>query len=187
MSNTKKILTQPLRIFIVAMLIGLLMKILGWPMASQVMFVSFTTIGLLYGLRFWKKPIKQFKDYNKLILVLFWVINGVLSILDVQHTIFIHLVIAISFVLWFVLEGAGYLIHGNQHTKNSTLQLLWNIAMVFGTLAIIAGSLMKILNWEYALSLLVLGIVVVCAYVFRDTFAVEGLKNEDTNGEELQA
>lgn len=163
------------------------MKILGWPMATQIMFVSFITIGILYSVRFWKKPIKQFKDYNKLILVLFWSINGVLNILDVQHTIFIHLIIALTFVLWFVLEGASYLIHGNQNTKSSTLQLRWNIAMVFGTLAIIAGSLMKILNWEYALPILVLGIVIVCAYVFRDTFAVEGLKKEDANGEELQA
>ncbi|PIF01398.1 MAG: hypothetical protein CR994_02275 [Maribacter sp.] len=148
------------------------MKILDWPMATGVMFFSFSIIGILYGFRFWKKPLKQFNDCNKLILILSWAINGILNILDVQHTIFIQLAIAVSFVLWFIFEGTDYLAHDGQNTKNNTLQLLWNIAMVFGTLAIIVGSLMQILNLEYAFSILVLGGVVACAYIFRDTFTV---------------
>lgn len=55
MSTYKKILTMPLRLSIVVLLMGMLMKVLEWPMAKEVMFVSFAVIGILYVFRFFKK------------------------------------------------------------------------------------------------------------------------------------
>ena len=186
MRPSRKVLTLPLRILSIAVLLGVAMKILAWPMATEIMFLSFSTVGLLYCYRFWKKPSKQFMDYNKLVLVSFWALNGIFSLLDLPFTIVFQAIIAISFVLWFILEGVNYFIRGNQKTKNRSMLLLWNLAMVFGTLAIIAGSLLKILDWEYAISLLAMGIAIVCAYIFKDSFTGNGLQNDESNNGEYQ-
>ncbi|MRX64858.1 hypothetical protein [Maribacter luteus] len=187
MGTYKKVLTKPLWILIGAISMGLLMKILGWPMANEVMLISFIAIGSLYTYRFWKKPLKRFNDYNKLVFILFWALNGVLNILDVPHNLFIHSIIAISFVLWFVFEGTSYFLRGNQKVKNRSLHLLWNVVMVLGTLAIIAGSLLKILNWEYSTLVLILGIAILCAYIFKDTFSTnQRITKEEQNNEEYQ-
>ncbi len=186
MRPSKKVLTLPLRTLSIALLIGVAMKILAWPMATEIMFFSFSTVGLLYGYRFWKKPTKQFMDYNKLLMVSFWAVNGIFNLMDLPYTLFFQAIIAISFILWFVLEGATYFINGDQKSKNKSLQLLWNLAMVLGTLAIISGSLLKILNWEYAIPLLAMGIAIVCAYIFRDTFVGSGLQNDESNNGEYQ-
>ena len=45
--------------------------------------------------------------------------------------------------------------------------------MVAGTLAIIVGSILKILNWEFALPLLTLGIVILAAYILKDVFVAD--------------
>jgi len=55
-----------------------------------------------------------------------------------------------------------------------------------GTLSIIAGSLMKILQWEYASPLLSLGIIVVAMYILKDVFSTPEVKEEDATNEEFQ-
>jgi len=168
--GTKKILTIPLRLTLVILLMGVLCKILEWPWAQQIMLVSFTVIGVLYSFRFWKKPKKVFIDYTKLTLVAFWTLNGVFNIMDLPYTTFFQVMIGISFILWFILEGTAYFLDGDRNTKNNNNRLLWNFAMVIGTLAIIFGGFMKILNWEYAIPTLILGLIIVAGYVLKDVF-----------------
>ncbi|MDE3740264.1 hypothetical protein [Maribacter polysaccharolyticus] len=187
MDPYKKAMTKPLWILMGAMAIGFLMKILGWRLANDVMLVSFIGIGMLYSYRFWKKPLKKFNDYNKLVFILFWSINGVLNIFNVPHNLLIHAIIAISFVLWFVFEGTSYFFRRKKNAKNRHFQFLWNILMVIGTLAIIAGSLLLILKWEYAKSLLVIGIAILCFYIFKDSFTLDQRSpEEEQNGGEYQ-
>ncbi len=186
MSTYKKILTMPLRLAIVVLLIGMLMKVLEWPMATQLMFVSFTAIGILYIFRFFKKTSRHFVDYVKMVLVFFWTTNGIFRIMDFPYTILFQVIIAISFVLWFVLEGTAYFLDEDRRAKNSTKQLIWNFAMVAGTLAIIVGSILKILNWEFALPILICGIVILAAYILKDVFVAEKISSEDRNNEEFQ-
>ena len=111
MTAVKKILKTPLRVSLVVLLLGMTAKILQWPFAKEVMLASFFAIGILYTIRFWKKIEKQYIDYVKLILVLFWTINGVLRILHFQYTLFFQIVTAITFVIWFIMEGTAYF-HG---------------------------------------------------------------------------
>ncbi|MBT8298128.1 MAG: hypothetical protein KJO52_07320 [Maribacter sp.] len=186
MSTYKKILTMPLRLSIVILLMGMLMKVLEWPLAQEVMFVSFATIGILYVFRFFKKPSRQFIDYVKMVLVFFWTTNGIFNIMDFPYTVLFQVIIAISFVLWFILEGTAYFLDDDRRAKNSTRQLIWNFVMVAGTLAIIVGSILKILNWEFALPLLIIGILVLAAYILKDVFVVDKIAAEDHNNEEFQ-
>lgn len=186
MSTYRKILTMPLRVAIVVLLLGMLMKVLEWPMATQVMFVSFTVIGVLYVIRFLKKTSRHFVDYVKLVLVFFWTTNGIFRIMDFPYTILFQVIIAISFVLWFILEGTAYFLDEDRRAKNSTKQLIWNFAMVAGTLAIIVGSILKILNWDFALPLLICGIVILAAYILKDVFVANKIASEDQNNEEFQ-
>jgi len=186
MSTYKKILTMPLRLSIVVLLMGMLMKVLEWPMAKEVMFVSFTVIGILYIFRFFKKTSRYFVDYVKMVLVFFWTTNGIFRIMDFPYTILFQVIIAISFVLWFILEGTAYFLDEDRKVKNSTNQLIWNFVMVAGTLAIIIGSILKILNWEFAVHLLTLGIVILAAYILKDVFKADKITGEDRNNEEFQ-
>ena len=186
MSAFRKILTVPLRISIALLLMGMLMKVLEWPLASQIMLVSFIAIALLYIVRFWKKGKVQFIDYVKLILVTFWTLNGVLRVLDFQYSIFFQIITAISFIIWFILEGTAYFLDDDRKAKNSNAQLAWNFSMVVGTLCIISGSLLKLLNWNFAIPLLVFGIAVVTAYILKDVFPFGKVDHGDEgNGEIL--
>lgn len=184
MTAYKKILTMPLRLSLVILLLGMLMKILEWPFASQIMLISFAIIGTLYFIRFFKKPSRLFLDYVKMVLVFFWTTNGVFRIMDFPYTIIFQVIIGASFITWFILEGTAYFLDDDKGIKNSIRQLIWNFVMVGGTLAIIAGSLLKILNWEYATHLLVLGIVIVTGYILKDAFTTDRLNKDDHNSEE---
>lgn len=177
---------MPLRLSIVVLLMGMLMKILEWPMAKEIMFIAFAAIGILYVFRFFKKTTRHFVDYVKMVLVFFWTTNGIFRIMDFPYTILFQVIIAISFVLWFILEGTAYFLDDDRKAKNTTNQLIWNFAMVAGTLAIIVGSILKILNWEFALPLLILGIVILAAYILKDVFKVDKIAGEDRNNEEYQ-
>ena len=164
----------------------MLMRIFDWPFATEIILAAFATTGILYIIRFWKKNDKLFLDYVKLILVVFWASNGVLRAMDMPYTLFFQIVIALTFVIWFVLEGTAYFLDEERKAKNSKAQVIWNFAMVIGTCAIIAGSLMNVLGWEFAIPLLVIGIAILAAYILKDLFIMSKVENEDRNNEEFQ-
>jgi len=186
MAFAKKILRTPLRILIAVFLVGILMRVLQWPYASEVLLTSFFGIGILYSLRFLKKKEKRFVDYVKLILVVFWTVNGVFRIMEFPYTVVFQIVIAVSFLTWFFLEGTAYFLDEDRRARNSMTQIIWNCAMVAGTLAIIAGSLLNVLQWRFAIPLLVTGIAIVAAYILKDAFSNSKLEKEDHNSEEFQ-
>jgi hypothetical protein len=186
MSVSHRVLKMPIRVSIAILLLGMLAQVLQWPYASEIMLVAFGAIGILYSIRFWKKIEKKFIDYVKLVLVVFWTTNGIFRILDFPYTIVFQVIIAVSFLTWFVMEGTAYFLDEDRKAKNSLSQILWNCAMVLGTLAIICGSLLKILHWDYAIPLFAGGIAIVGAYILKDVFPIKSLKNEDGNHEEFQ-
>lgn len=184
MTAVKKILNTPLRISIVILLLGLLAKMFQWPYAIGVVFFGFLAIGILYAIRFWRKSTRQYVDYVKLILVIFWTTNGILRILDFPYTLFFQIMTGITFVLWFIMEGTAYFLDEDRRAKNSLSQIVWNCILVVGTLAIISGSLLKILNWTYALPLLGFGILLIVAYITKDLFiGNKSIKDENANEE----
>ena len=84
------------------------------------------------------------------------------------------------------MEGTAYFLDEDRKSKNSLSQILWNIAMVIGTLAIIMGSLLNMLNWQFSLPLLAFGILTVAIYILKDVFIVTKMEKEDRNNEEFQ-
>ncbi|MGB6153571.1 MAG: hypothetical protein WBG48_16440 [Pricia sp.] len=186
MPTTKKILTTPLRIAISVLLLGMLSRILHWPFATETIVSAFIAIGLLYPFRFWKKQDKKFLDYTKLVLVVFWATNGIFRALDFTYSLFFQIIIALTFLIWIILEGTAYFLDEDRKAKNTRSQLLWNCAMVIGTLAIITGSLLNLLGWQFAIPLMVLGIGIIVAYILKDVFVSQKLKKNDHNNEEYQ-
>ncbi|MEO9893929.1 hypothetical protein [Aurantibacter sp.] len=186
MAFAKKILRTPLRILIALFLVGILMQVLHWQFASEILLVAFSGIGILYSIRFWKKIDKHFVDYVKLVLVVFWIGNGILQIMEFEYTVVFQVVIAISFLTWFFLEGTAYFLDEDRRARNSMTQILWNFAMVVGTLAIIAGTLLNILQWQFAIPLLILGILIVAAYILKDAFVASKYDKEENNNGEFQ-
>ncbi|MGB7393255.1 MAG: hypothetical protein WA913_02560, partial [Pricia sp.] len=83
-------------------------------------------------------------------------------------------------------EGTAYFLDEDRKVKNTRAQVLWNFAMVIGTLAIIAGSLLNILGWAFAIPLMVFGVAIIVAYILKDIFATNGIKKKDRNNEEYQ-
>jgi len=178
--STKKILKAPLRISVALLLLGIIARIMEWPNAAQIVITAFVAIGVLYTIRFWKKQPKLFVDYVKLVLIVFSTANGLFEMMNFSYTIFFQIIIGAAFVTWFVMEGTAYFMDDDRKAKNTTLQIWWNIAMVMGTLSIIVGSLMKILQWEFATPLLFMGILVVALYILKDLFVTSPKEGEAT-------
>ena len=186
MTDSTKTLKTPIRIALVTLLCGMLMRILNWPYTEGVIFISFFTIGILYAIRFSRKENKQPVAYIKMALVLFWTTNGMLKILDFPYTIIFQIGTAITFIGWFAMEGTAYFMDEDRKAKNSMIEVIWNISMVVGVLTIICGSLMHLLTWEFAIPTLTVGLTLVTAYILKDTFNPVKEESKDRKNEELQ-
>ena len=168
----KKQLTTPLRIAIVILTVGLLSKALQWwSFSDTIIFTGFGLIAGLYSYRFWKKTIKGSIAYIKLVLVIFWCLNGIFTIMDFAFSEIFQIISLIAFVFWVVMEGTSYFsVEDNDINKNNFKYLLWNAIMILGAIAIVMGGLFSVLNWEYAIYILVLGVISIMAYILRDVF-----------------
>lgn len=186
MRTHKKVLKTPLRISLVALLLGMVMRMLDWPYAAGVLFTSFLVVGILYAIRFSKKENKQPVAYIKMILVLFWTTNGLLRILDFPYTLFFQIGTALTFVIWFAMEGTAYFMDEDRKAKNSMIEIIWNFAMVLGVLTIISGGLMHLIEWEYSTTTITIGLTIVTAYILKDVFSPIKEIEKDPQNQELQ-
>lgn len=169
METEKKILRTPLRIAISLLLVGFICKILHFhTLANPIIILSLCAISTLYGMRFWKKSKKGFLQYNKLVLVTSWSLNGILKILDLSHNEFFQLIGGVAFIIWIIMEGTTYLIDDKDDNRSDIVYFIWNTMMIIGILAIIIGGLTKILEWEYATSTLITGFILVTVYILKD-------------------
>ncbi len=184
MSVQKKILKTPLRICIAIILLGMIAKFFEWSYAQEMMLLGFIAVGGLYPFRFAKKSPKLFLDYTKLILVSFWAINGVWLIFNFPYSIYLQIIVGITFILWFIMEGTAYFMDEDRRAKNNTNRVLWNCALVLGVFAVIAGSLLKVLSWAYAVHILSLGIIMIVIYILKDVFVSSGQKEDKHNNNE---
>ena len=168
----KKQLTTPIRIAIIILITGLLSKALQWwSFSDAIIFTGFGLIAGLYSYRFWKKTTKGSIAYIKLILVIFWCLNGIFTIMDFAFSEIFQIISLIAFVFWVVMEGTSYFsVEDNDINKNNFKYLLWNAIMILGAIAIVMGGLFSVLNWEYAIYILVLGVISIMAYILRDVF-----------------
>ena len=185
MENSKKAYKNPIRAAIASLLIGMVMRILHWPFSKGIIFISFAAILILYALRFFKKEEKKSVDLIKMALVLFWTTNGLLTILDFTHTLFFQIGTAFTFIAWFAMEGTSYFMSKEGDAKNSITEIIWNFVMVIGVLTLICGGLMHLLNWEYSIPTLTLGLTIVTGYILRDIFTAPKKNKDDINNEEL--
>ncbi len=172
----------PLRIAISLLIIGFICKILLVPkIASPLIILSLGAIFILYSLRFFKKTKKGFLEYTKLVMVSFWSLDGIFKILDLSFTDAFQIIGGLAFIIWIIMEGTTYLItdkEDSNNLNNRNNQLIWNTIMVIGILEIIIGSLGKLLQWEYAVPIIILGTIMVSLYVFKDTLTQKLQKRE---------
>ncbi|TLP72782.1 hypothetical protein [Maribacter sp. ACAM166] len=185
MENSKKALKNEIRAALSTLLIGMLMRVLHWPYAAGIIFTSFAAILILYAVRFLKKEVKNPVDFIKMALVSFWTTNGLLTILNFPYTLLFQIGTALTFIAWFAMEGTAYFMDKDRNMKNSLTDIIWNIVMVIGVLTIILGSLMHLLNWEYSIPTLTVGLTIVTSYILKDIFAPPKSQKEDSNNEEL--
>lgn len=186
MEPNKKILKTPLRVSLVALLIGMVMRILDWPYAAGVLFTSFLALGTLYAIRFSKKDNKKPVAYVKMMLVLFWTTNGLLRIMDFPYTLLFQIGTAITFVTWFAMEGTAYFMDEDRKARNSVIEIFWNFTMVVGVLIIIGGGLMHLMEWEYSVTTLTVGLTIVTAYILKDVFSPSKEIAPDEHNKELR-
>ena len=186
MSKSNKTLKTPIRVALACLFVGVLTRIVHWPYAGGIMLVSFLSIAILYAIRFSRKDPKKPVDYIKMLLVLFWTTNGLLRILDFPYTVIFQIGTALSFITWFAMEGTAYFMDHDRKSTNTIMEVVWNFAMVIGVLIIIAGGLMQLLKWEYAIPTLTTGLTIVTAYILKDIFNAEKKEKKDNNNEEFQ-
>lgn len=179
MESEKKILRTPLRIAISLLVVGFLFKMLhSTALSNPVILFSLAAIGVMYAWRFWKRTKKGFLQYNKLVLVTSWSLNGIFKILNISHNEFFQIVGGLAFIIWIIMEGTTYLIDDKEDNRSDIAYFMWNTMMIIGILAIIIGSLTKILEWEYATPTLITGFILVAAYVLKDLL-VQNLQKKE--------
>ena len=86
-NNENKILKSPLILSVGILFIGILFKVHHYPYANLIVVFGFSSIAILYLLRFLYKKPKKLIDFLKLLLVLFWTINGILSLLHFPYNV----------------------------------------------------------------------------------------------------
>jgi len=173
MANHKKKFGIPIRIAIGFLFIGMIFKIFDWLLAKEIMIIGFVVLATCYILRFYQKKEKLSLDYIKVILVLSWVLNGIFSILHIPYNFAFQIIAFLAFLTWFIMEGTHYFIaedKNNAKTENYLGKVLWNLVIILGTLGVVVGALFKILHWEYALPVLVSGLLCILLYILRDVF-----------------
>ena len=57
---------------------------------------------------------------------------------------------------------------------------------MLGTLGVISGSILKLLDWDYAVHLLSVGITIIGAYILKDVFVPAEPKENGRNNEGYQ-
>ena len=153
---------------IIILLVGVLFKIMHWPMASR--FILFGGIGLvtIYFVKVITQNNTSWIHYLRWAVIASFVLrlNFVLS--HWPYAEIIHVVFLVLFCTWFVLEIGRFLNSGEaKETKFAkVLRLLaWIIPGV-----VIAGAVMKIMHWPGAGIALVSGLVLGVCWWILDTF-----------------
>lgn len=172
MEAQKKFLTLHIRVAILVLLLGMVLKALQYSLMGTIgILLGFLGISLLYFLRFQKKEVKGSIAYIKLVLVLFWCLNGIFVVLHLPFGEIFKIISMVAFVFWCAMEGTHYFKADNENGKKISKHfILWNALMIVGALAIVVGGLFAFLSWEYALHLLVIGCALVLMYILRDVF-----------------
>ena len=185
MEKPKKACKNPIRAALATLLIGMLMQVLHWKYSAGIIFISFTAILVLYTFRFLRKEEKLTIDLIKMALVLFWTTNGVLTILNFPYTVIFQIGTAFTIIAWFAMEGTSYFMDKKDNAKNSLTEIIWNFVMVIGVITLICGGLMHLLNWDYSIPTLTLGLTIVTSFILKDIFTAPKKHDDDINNEEL--
>jgi len=185
MKKSKKAFKNPIRAALATLLIGMLMKVLQWPYSAGIVFISFTTILVLYTIRFFRKTEKLAIDLIKMVLVLFWTTNGILTILAFPYTVIFKIGTALTFIAWFAMEGTAYFMDKEGNSRNSLTEIIWNFVMVIGVITIISGGIMHLLSWDYSIPILTTGLTIVTSFILKDIFTAPKKQKDDVNNEEL--
>ncbi len=95
----------PLLILFVALCIlglGFYFKISHLKFGAEVMLLGFILITTTYLFRFYKKELKEFEDYNKLGLVIFWAFAGSFTLFHLPGAFVLFCIFTITFWMWLI-------------------------------------------------------------------------------------
>ncbi|MBK6834220.1 MAG: hypothetical protein IPG89_08105 [Bacteroidetes bacterium] len=84
--------------------LGFYLKISHVKFGSEVMLLGFALIVINYSFRFYSKEHKEFEDYNKLGLVIFWSLAGSFTLLHLPGAFVISCIFTIIFWLWLIFS-----------------------------------------------------------------------------------
>jgi len=167
--NQKKILKTPLRVAIALLIIGVMFKIQHWPLANWIIDLGFTSIAILYPIRFWRKPDKKLIDYCKLIFVFSWAVHGVMTIHHLPYKQLFQIVTIVAFIGWLAFEGLGYQSKDEGSVKKNDLSSIVSSVLIgFATISTLIGVMFKILHWPGAGVILISGLSLGTLWILKE-------------------
>lgn len=83
---------------------GFYLNISHIKFGTEVMVLGFALIAINYSFRFYNKGHKEFEDYNKLGLVIFWALAGSFTLLHLSGAFVISCIFTITFWLWLIFS-----------------------------------------------------------------------------------
>jgi uncharacterized membrane protein len=162
----------PLSISISVLIIGILFKIMHWPFSDSMLLISITAISFFYILRFFSKINLKFLDYVKLILVLSFSARFIFYVFHLPGKLIPAVIFLCAAGLFTVTIGAPFLIDPEERKaaieNKDYLRLIKNGLVLIGAISIVAGSLFKVMHWQGANVMLILGLIIMAAWAITD-------------------
>lgn len=84
--------------------LGFYMKTSHAKFGAEIMVLGFVLIAINYSFRFYAKESKEFEDYNKLGLVIFWALAGSFTLCHLPGAFVVSCIFTIIFWLWLIFS-----------------------------------------------------------------------------------
>jgi hypothetical protein len=84
--------------------LGFCLNISHIKFGTEVMVLGFALIAINYSFRFYNKEHKEFEDYNKLGLVIFWSLAGSFTLLHLPGAFVLSCIFTIIFWVWLIFS-----------------------------------------------------------------------------------
>lgn len=153
---------------LIVLLVGILFKIMHWPMATR--FILCGGIGLVavYLVKVITQDNTTWIHYLRWAVVTSFVVRLIFVLNHWPYAEIIHVVFLILFGTWFVLEIGRFLTSGE--AKASKFAKVLRLLAWITPGVVIAGAVMKIMHWPGAGIVLISGLVLGACWWILDAF-----------------
>jgi hypothetical protein len=157
----------PLAISASLILFGMNFKIMHWPGSMAIIAAGYILLAIFYALRFSFKLEKKVLDVTKLVLVMLYCYQSILTVMHYPRYEEVQYLIWILILTLIVQEVIHYYREGK---FSFSIDFIKAPLFYLGLGGVVFGSMFKIQHWPYASMFLILGTTITCSTIIWYSF-----------------